>query len=194
MHPAIRIARVRPSQEFFLAPQSGADPTAQLPRRRRDLLRQAAHFRVFRICLPASRSVVPPRGLQGRSALPSVQRRCAAAYGGPFRARGPDTGRHRPAGQLGLPLSARSARHAPRHTSADPRTLRPSRTQRARRRAPPAASDYALPSRNGGQDRGGPPRGRGRRPAQPSARAQLPSDALGGARPAAQPRRWASGH
>jgi len=48
VHPAIGIARVGPSQEFYVAPAPGADPPQTYRDAGGDLLRQAAHFRVFR--------------------------------------------------------------------------------------------------------------------------------------------------
>jgi hypothetical protein len=48
VHPAIGIARVGPSQEFFLAPEPGVDPPETYRDGNGDLLRQAARFRVFR--------------------------------------------------------------------------------------------------------------------------------------------------
>jgi L-lysine epsilon oxidase-like protein len=48
IHPAIGIARVGPSQEFFVASEPGADPPQSYRDGGGDLLRQAAQFRVFR--------------------------------------------------------------------------------------------------------------------------------------------------
>jgi hypothetical protein len=48
VHPAVGIARVGPSQEFDVAPAPGADPPQTYRDAGGDLLRQAAHFRVFR--------------------------------------------------------------------------------------------------------------------------------------------------
>jgi hypothetical protein len=48
VHPAIGIARVGPSQEFFVAPEPDADPPQSYRDGGGDLLRQAARFRVFR--------------------------------------------------------------------------------------------------------------------------------------------------
>jgi hypothetical protein len=68
VHPAIGIARVGPSQEFFLAPEPGADPPPSYRDGGGDLLRQAARFRVFRCerderaALVAATPVTPETG------------------------------------------------------------------------------------------------------------------------------------